>query len=282
MRGASIRVSVGRRALLFASAALSSLHGSERQKTILFIRHGQSVANAAGPHKDGKDLRYYDAQLTTTGCAQASSWRREAPQWDVEVIMVSPLIRALQTASLIFEDTRTQMVLTPHAREGWWEEAENRGRLAAGLVTGTRHGREGEKILWPKLDQLPGLDDGLQRLEGLSQLEAPCERRWHPEQEAQLAQAEGGAEVLKAKWHRESLSGLLNELAHVDAQRVAVVCHYGVIASLLGIDAKNCDLVETRFSDLALLEWAECWRKSGGVPAHQMTSRVTAWTPAKY
>ena len=119
MRGAGIKVSVGRRALLFASAALSSLHGSERQKTILFIRHGQSVANAAGPHKDGKDLRYYDAQLTTTGCAQASSWRSEAPQWDVEVIMVSPLIRALQTASLIFEDTRTQMVLTPHAREGW-------------------------------------------------------------------------------------------------------------------------------------------------------------------
>lgn len=276
------KIAVGRRALVVASAALSNLGASERQKTIFFIRHGQSVANAAGPDKVATDLLYYDAQLTPQGCAQASSWRAQAPEWEVDLVVVSPLTRALQTAAFIFQDTPSPMLLTPNAREGWWKDAENRGRLAAGLLTGTRHGRLGEAVLWPKLGELPGFDGGLSRLEGLSVLETPCAKRWHPEEEARLALQEGGPELLQEKWQRESLSGLLHELGELEAERVAVVCHWGVISSLLGVDARNCDLIETRFSQSALTQLGASWRASTGGAEPAGVSSVASWKHADY
>ncbi len=70
--------------------------------TILCIRHGQSTANVAYD-ETGIDPGVTDARLTPTGEAQVREARSLLRDRPVELVVVTPLTRALQTALGIFE-----------------------------------------------------------------------------------------------------------------------------------------------------------------------------------
>lgn len=69
---------------------------------IVCIRHGESTFNAA--HRaTGVDPNHRDARLTARGEAQAREARTGLRDIPFELVVVSPLTRAIQTASILFE-----------------------------------------------------------------------------------------------------------------------------------------------------------------------------------
>lgn len=70
-------------------------------RTILCIRHGQSTANVAWD-ETGQDPGSADARLTPIGEAQVAEARLLLRDHPVELVVVTPLTRALQTAVGIF------------------------------------------------------------------------------------------------------------------------------------------------------------------------------------
>lgn len=213
------------------------LAGTAGQKQIIFIRHGQSVANAAGPdaESDHQSTRWLDAPITALGQRQASSWSGVAATWGVQEVWCSPLMRAMETACRIFEHCDLPIHVTPHAREGWWHCSENRGRILAAIEAGT-DGVSSEQR-WPKLSELPGVH----KLRGLEQLERPIARIWDPASESADHLNE---DKLFNLW-RESIEQLKRQLLESKAHRIALVCHWGVIEALTGVDCENCTLVPT-------------------------------------
>lgn len=72
-------------------------------KTILLVRHGQSEHNAHAHHHLGVDLNdklYIDAPLTALGREQAQAISKDIAQFNPQLIVVSPLTRAVQTGLL--------------------------------------------------------------------------------------------------------------------------------------------------------------------------------------
>ena len=70
-------------------------------KTILCIRHGESTFNAFAA-KSGGDPLHFDAPLSKLGEEQVLNAREKLRQVAVEVVITTPLTRALQTAAGLF------------------------------------------------------------------------------------------------------------------------------------------------------------------------------------
>src|SRR5262245_47155873 len=66
-------------------------------KSIHLIRHGQSAFNIAFDSLTRIDPMIFDAPLTTVGQEQAQALRAEVHTLGVELIVTSPLTRAIQT-----------------------------------------------------------------------------------------------------------------------------------------------------------------------------------------
>jgi broad specificity phosphatase PhoE len=62
-------------------------------KTLFLIRHGQSTAN----RDYDESIHYQDAGLTEQGIAQAKALQKELEELQLDLVVVSPLTRALQT-----------------------------------------------------------------------------------------------------------------------------------------------------------------------------------------
>ena len=69
---------------------------------ILLIRHGQSAFNAAY-EETGQDPMLFDARLTAKGEAQVLAARQLLKDESFDLVVASPLTRALQTAFGIFD-----------------------------------------------------------------------------------------------------------------------------------------------------------------------------------
>ena len=189
---------------------------------VLLMRHGESQANATR-----EDLP--DPELTTRGAAQADAWRQRAARWDLETVLVSPLLRCVQTAARAFGACESgAWRLCPAAREHWWHMAQSRGRLGAGLA--------------PFLDALPPC--GLAARDVFAAVGEPSEH-WDPDDEATQSKRELGRRAARATL------ALVTDLARRAAageRRVVVVCHWGVLAALADADADNCDVVGLLFA----------------------------------
>lgn len=72
-------------------------------KAILCIRHGQSTFNAFAAESGGDPL-HYDARLSTLGEQQVRQAREQLREVAVDLVITSPLTRALQTAAGLFGD----------------------------------------------------------------------------------------------------------------------------------------------------------------------------------
>ena len=71
--------------------------------TLLCIRHGQSTFNAAWAASPVDPL-HFDARLTPLGREQMQAARETLARYPVELVLVSPLTRALETALGVFAD----------------------------------------------------------------------------------------------------------------------------------------------------------------------------------
>ena len=72
-------------------------------RTVLCIRHGESTFNAAWAAHNA-DPMHWDARLTMLGREQVRRAREAVRGHPVEVVLVSPLTRALETAVGLFRD----------------------------------------------------------------------------------------------------------------------------------------------------------------------------------
>lgn len=70
-------------------------------KSILCIRHGESTFNAAW-REAGVDPLHFDAPLSEIGLEQVRQARTTLEDFPVELVITSPLTRALQTATGLF------------------------------------------------------------------------------------------------------------------------------------------------------------------------------------
>eukprot|EP00898_Chlorokybus_atmophyticus_P004941 jgi/Chlat1/5448/Chrsp36S05422 len=103
--------------------ALYSLHAC---KTVHLIRHGQAEHNIAGASNSAAFLswEFEDAKLTPFGWQQADALRQEmaslAEPLNVQLVVVSPMLRTLQTAACVFgqrqADGTGHLLMTPMAR----------------------------------------------------------------------------------------------------------------------------------------------------------------------
>ena len=84
-------------------------------KEVYLIRHGQSEANVA-LDLDNPNF-YYDAQLTFLGKQQAEDTQKKLKNIDFDLLLCSPLTRALQTFSIIFPNLSQEAVILPFVRE---------------------------------------------------------------------------------------------------------------------------------------------------------------------
>eukprot|EP00747_Dinoflagellata_sp_TGD_P101848 gnl/TRDRNA2_/TRDRNA2_168475_c0_seq1.p1 gnl/TRDRNA2_/TRDRNA2_168475_c0~~gnl/TRDRNA2_/TRDRNA2_168475_c0_seq1.p1 ORF type:complete len:217 (-),score=35.94 gnl/TRDRNA2_/TRDRNA2_168475_c0_seq1:77-727(-) len=113
-------------------------------KRVILIRHGESEANVTG-----KDI--IDPLLTTNGKLQASSWAGRASFLNAEVILTSPLRRAVETACLVFSKDSTPIEICGPARELWWHHKQNN--------LGTRQELKELLAKVPRGSEVKGVDD---------------------------------------------------------------------------------------------------------------------------
>lgn len=80
-------------------------------KNIYLIRHGQSTFNLHF-NATGIDPLHFDARLTDLGHEQAINARPSALELNVDLVVVSPLTRALQTATNLFEGSSVPITVS--------------------------------------------------------------------------------------------------------------------------------------------------------------------------
>ena len=81
---------------------------------ILCIRHGESTFNAAW-RAANVDPLHFDAPLSAAGLEQVQQTRRALAHLPIELVIVSPLTRALQTAAGLFDGHRHAPRMVVHA-----------------------------------------------------------------------------------------------------------------------------------------------------------------------
>jgi len=187
--------------------------------TIYFIRHAQSLFNAAFD-RDKPDPMIFDAPLSELGKSQAKKAGKNFSDIEINHVIVSPFTRTLQTAHLIFGNTRP-MAVNVTVRE----------QLSNSCDVGSH-----PQVLarnYPHLD-FDHLDD----------------HWWHKGEEDHRGIAIEPHEILMVRANQ------FVDLARKSAMHsTAVVSHGNFIHAITGIHLDNCqiiafDPVENRVTDL--------------------------------
>ena len=178
---------------------------------MFLIRHGETVANITGNDEDS------DTLLTPEGEIQAMSWQ-DFPSsliFDVELVLTSPLRRAIQTACLIFQNTEIPIEICRYTREHWWHYSQHRG--------------SGEYSVHQLLTQLPRADE----IQNLEELEVQ-DKFWNPEQEELESKIKTANAVKSMNNRAEECTQMLQEkLSNVPQVKIAVVAHWMCIYQLI-------------------------------------------------
>lgn len=184
-------------------------------KTILCIRHGESTFNAAW-RIDPVDPLHFDAPLSGQGWRQVAQARSRLAGIPVEVVLTSPLTRALQTAVGVFDGhaNRPRIRVAPLLRERV-ENSCDVGRAPAALAAE-----------FPAID-LSGLDEVWWHNAGPPDVRGICVEP--------VAVVEGRAAQLRA------------ELAKRSECVLALVGHATFFFHLTGRALANCEVTQLVF-----------------------------------
>lgn len=183
-----------------ASSAAGTPTAGPGPSRVFFLRHGQSEANA-------QKIDVPDALLTELGRVQAQAWHGAIGRFDAQLVLVSPLRRAIQTALLAYASVDVHVEICRNAREMWWDEKAN--------TPSTEDELRALLAALPRGEEVCGLE------QALDVTDAP-------------------------KTEQESIRALKQELASRSEDVVCVVCHWGVINAMCGENADNCQVVECR------------------------------------
>jgi broad specificity phosphatase PhoE len=95
-------------------------------KVVWFVRHGQSTANTVGASAHHM-TEYKDALLTNHGVQQAIQLQKTTITWSPDIIVTSPLRRAIQTSCVAFSNVSAPIVGNPLCTECFSGCQENIG-----------------------------------------------------------------------------------------------------------------------------------------------------------
>lgn len=85
---------------------------------IIFIRHGEgehNKLNREGRYEEAKKIR--DPHLTALGTEQARTVGKQLASQSIDLVLVSPMFRTLETAKYIFEQRQVRFVTDPDTIE---------------------------------------------------------------------------------------------------------------------------------------------------------------------
>jgi len=96
-------------------------HPFSNTKIIYWVRHGQATSNAAAggqkTHPAYESWDYFDARLSPLGKEQAEALSAQTQKLTPQIILVSPLSRALQTATIGFSHQKVPFICKEELRE---------------------------------------------------------------------------------------------------------------------------------------------------------------------
>lgn len=173
---------------------------------IYLIRHGQSAFNAA--HAPGApDPMIYDAPLTELGRAQATAARQKAAALGIQLVLCSPLTRAIETARIIFDGIAPITISAGPVER--LEHSCDMGRSPSAL-----------RAAFPDMvfDHLPDV-------------------WWHIGPHTAQAVAKEPEEMFHAR-----IAQFRDSLTATNPRPLAIVGHCNTFRSLAGFDMKNCEI----------------------------------------
>ena len=197
--------------------------------TVTFIRHGESVANVfrnRGYVPENIDL--YDSPLTDNGRNQCKNAQKFVDTMSFDTIFVSPLVRACETAAIIFENKENKLHIKRCCREIQHNSPECQGRLMHDLI----HGTYGEiQNYRPALKNMPG---GLQKFQNLEKIEH-WTHRWNV----------GNTNEHSA--NAKNIEKLLRLIFKCKNTHICIVCHGSVIKTVTNMNVHNCGILQCKF-----------------------------------
>lgn len=219
---------------------MSPVHGcaSLSHVRILLMRHGQGFHN-----KTHEDIP--DALLTPDGELQASSWASVFAGCEnekssdkssllglspIDLVLVSPLRRTIQTACLAFAEpgkSHRKMEFCRNAREMWWNELVNQFSEPSSVIALLEEHSVDVDLKESLAFALDGTEKAKNEIESLRELKIELRRR------------------------SKKLAAEFSEKKQIT---IAVVAHFGTIRGLTGKPSHNCDVLECIFRDESLDE----------------------------
>lgn len=241
-----------------------------RIKTLYFIRHGESTANAA--RRDGRSVdsaEFEDSPLTDLGYQQACELGIFVSALPVETIVCSPLRRAIETAVHVFPGQR--IVLESRAREVHWSLPESRPRRNRSPWEKATI-RETLNLISKRFpDTQFTIDEA-----SLDKLDASQDEFWKPKLVDLLTPGEMHAISAAA------VNQLLPSLFDRPESVIAVVTHWGVLHNLLNVSAQNCALYKVKICELDGLRSPESYYVNSIelINWRRMSEKVISSTPS--
>uniref|UniRef100_A0A7S2U494 Phosphoglycerate mutase n=1 Tax=Lotharella oceanica TaxID=641309 RepID=A0A7S2U494_9EUKA len=228
---AEVRSRVFRRAQGRRSAACAA---TPDDKNLILIRHGETEMNSylhKNPYMGNgfKDPGFYDTILNQNGIAQAKALNDKLRRQlltesgcEVDVVMVSPLTRTLQTADFAFHGfDDTPRIVNPMIREKLW--------LASDV------GSPPSKLS----KRFPHYDFTV--LDDYWWYEGECRS---PLEDWQIVREEPNHKFVAR------LEAFRKDLMQRPESTIAVVAHWGVLNAMTGRDFRNCESYRCTLSTL--------------------------------
>ncbi|KAL1188481.1 Phosphoglycerate mutase-like protein [Cardamine amara subsp. amara] len=216
----------------------TGLYPLHRCKTIHLVRHAQGIHNVAGEkdHSAYSSDKYFDAHLTPLGWQQVDNLRNHVQATQllnkIELVIVSPLLRTIQTAVGAFggeEDTNGEnaaaplMVVNPSSSNRAAISSLNSPPfLAVELCRETMgdHPCDRRRSVTEYKAIFPAVDFSL--------IESDKDVLWKPSPRESLEEvAARGVEFIKWLWTRKE-------------KEIAIVSHSGFLHGLLSSFGKDC------------------------------------------
>jgi broad specificity phosphatase PhoE len=253
----------GTRLLVIVLCMISPLKTASAlaEKKIVFLRHGCTYMNEHLGHGpsfgapnfsdvfEAKELhKYRDSPLSETGVRQAQQLQKSRPAFvqDLDLVVTSPLTRALQTFELGVKDhlpDHVPIVALPHAAERLYLISDQ-GRPVQEL-----------QKQFPYVDFETGFEADDDNVAGgwgggeswwyQHQLDVRY-AEWRPTGKGQRYACPGEPDHA----FEERMLRLHKWLEDRPESKIAVVCHWGVIDWMLGIDFDNCQWREVSFDKI--------------------------------
>uniref|UniRef100_A0A7S4MME9 Phosphoglycerate mutase n=1 Tax=Vannella robusta TaxID=1487602 RepID=A0A7S4MME9_9EUKA len=182
-------------------------------KQLFVIRHGQSEANIQEYTKDrATNPIFRDAALTDFGIEQARELQNTVCHWDIDLFLVSPLTRTMQTFCHVFENypniDQIPITVAPVVSEFYVSHQECMGRPSSELLSDNR---------LKSLKLFPRLQESVSLLHDDWWVDGDDSKR---------------------------LSHLSHLLHHVQARNICIVAHWGFTHSLFS----QCPGKATKYS----------------------------------